>query len=152
MSVLGISGINFFLNFHVLRSHFHMFRLCRSINFLNHPVGGKREFSSSYVINLSSPVTTSSASQFCTNILKTLSASLFLVDMLLMVIFSLSLKIWAAIALWFVLAPVAHSYSLGPLYVSFPSLFHAAMISLKFMGFQNFFNYVVNSISLFRAF
>ncbi|XP_051115542.1 uncharacterized protein LOC127240748 [Andrographis paniculata] len=38
-------------------------------------------------------------------------------DMLLMVIFSLSLKMWAAIVLWFVLAPFAHRLGVGPLYI-----------------------------------
>ncbi|XWS62117.1 hypothetical protein CRYUN_Cryun07bG0183600 [Craigia yunnanensis] len=39
-------------------------------------------------------------------------------DILLMAIFSLSLKAWALIILWFILAPVAHKWDLGPLYVS----------------------------------
>ncbi|KAG8374631.1 hypothetical protein BUALT_Bualt10G0016100 [Buddleja alternifolia] len=38
-------------------------------------------------------------------------------DMLLMAIFSLRLKIWAVIVLWFILAPVAHRYDIGPLYI-----------------------------------
>ncbi|KAG6596919.1 uncharacterized protein LOC111451749 [Cucurbita moschata] len=38
-------------------------------------------------------------------------------DILLMVIFSLSLKAWAAILIWFIMAPVAHSWDLGPLYI-----------------------------------
>ncbi|XP_028109922.1 uncharacterized protein LOC114308511 isoform X1 [Camellia sinensis] len=38
-------------------------------------------------------------------------------DMLLIAIFSLSLKAWAIIVLWFIFAPVAHSWDLGPLYV-----------------------------------
>ncbi|KAH9769672.1 hypothetical protein WN944_019079 [Citrus x changshan-huyou] len=38
-------------------------------------------------------------------------------DILLMAIFSLSLKIWAIIILWFVFAPIAHRWDLGPLYI-----------------------------------
>ncbi|XP_038905342.1 uncharacterized protein LOC120091406 isoform X2 [Benincasa hispida] len=38
-------------------------------------------------------------------------------DILLMVIFSLSLKAWAAILIWFIMAPVAHSWDLGPIYI-----------------------------------
>ncbi|GFP94184.1 cytochrome b6 [Phtheirospermum japonicum] len=37
-------------------------------------------------------------------------------DMLLMAIFSLKLKTWAAIVVWFILAPVAHRLDIGPLY------------------------------------
>lgn len=42
----------------------------------------------------------------------------FMIDILLMAIFSLSLKAWAVIVLWFILAPVAHRLELGPLFVS----------------------------------
>ncbi|XP_031288007.1 uncharacterized protein LOC116146725 [Pistacia vera] len=38
-------------------------------------------------------------------------------DMLLMAIFSLSLKVWAIIILWFIFAPIAHRWDLGPLYI-----------------------------------
>lgn len=38
-------------------------------------------------------------------------------DILLMAIFSLSLKMWCVIVMWFILAPVAHSWDLGPLYI-----------------------------------
>lgn len=38
-------------------------------------------------------------------------------DILLMAIFSLSLKMWIIIVIWFILAPVAHRYQLGPLYI-----------------------------------
>lgn len=38
-------------------------------------------------------------------------------DIVLMAIFSLSLKAWAVIILWFILAPVAHSWDLGPLFI-----------------------------------
>nr|KYP55270.1 hypothetical protein KK1_001477 [Cajanus cajan] len=43
--------------------------------------------------------------------------SLKLPDILLMVIFTLSLKAWVLIILWFILAPVAHRWELGPLYI-----------------------------------
>ncbi|KDP29812.1 hypothetical protein JCGZ_19318 [Jatropha curcas] len=36
---------------------------------------------------------------------------------LLMALFSLSLKVWILIILWFILAPVAHRWDLGPLYI-----------------------------------
>ncbi|KAL5183993.1 hypothetical protein HKD37_17G047771 [Glycine soja] len=39
------------------------------------------------------------------------------VNILLMVIFTLSLKAWLLIILWFILAPVAHRWDLGPLYI-----------------------------------
>ncbi|KAL0395511.1 UNVERIFIED_CONTAM: hypothetical protein Slati_4517300 [Sesamum latifolium] len=38
-------------------------------------------------------------------------------DMLLMVIFSLSLKIWTTIVVWFILASVSHRLGVGPLYI-----------------------------------
>ncbi|OAY24412.1 hypothetical protein MANES_17G013800v8 [Manihot esculenta] len=38
-------------------------------------------------------------------------------DILLLALFSLSLKMWAVIILWFILAPVAHRWDLGPLYI-----------------------------------
>ncbi|EOY24053.1 hypothetical protein QUC31_008564 [Theobroma cacao] len=38
-------------------------------------------------------------------------------DILLIAIFSLSLKAWAFIILWFILAPVAHKWDLGPLFI-----------------------------------
>uniref|UniRef100_A0A5B7AI61 Ubiquitin-like domain-containing protein n=1 Tax=Davidia involucrata TaxID=16924 RepID=A0A5B7AI61_DAVIN len=38
-------------------------------------------------------------------------------DMLLMAIFSLSLKMWAVIIIWFISAPIAHRWDLGPLYI-----------------------------------
>ncbi|XP_004509013.1 uncharacterized protein [Cicer arietinum] len=43
--------------------------------------------------------------------------NLKLPDILLMVIFTLSLKAWVLIIMWFVLAPVAHRWDLGPLYL-----------------------------------
>ncbi|KAH0450097.1 hypothetical protein IEQ34_020789 [Dendrobium chrysotoxum] len=38
-------------------------------------------------------------------------------DMVLVAIFSISLKAWAGIVLWFLLAPVAHRWDVGPLYI-----------------------------------
>ncbi|XP_057520339.1 uncharacterized protein LOC130800747 [Amaranthus tricolor] len=38
-------------------------------------------------------------------------------DIVLLAIFSLSIKAWAFIILWFILAPVAHKWDLGPLYI-----------------------------------
>lgn len=38
-------------------------------------------------------------------------------DVLLMGIFSLSLKVWAVIIMWFILAPIAHRWDIGPLYI-----------------------------------
>lgn len=38
-------------------------------------------------------------------------------DMLLMAIFSLRLKVWAVIIMWFILAPIAHKWDVGPLYI-----------------------------------
>ncbi|KAK3183067.1 hypothetical protein Dsin_030353 [Dipteronia sinensis] len=38
-------------------------------------------------------------------------------NVLLMAIFSLSAKAWAMIILWFILAPIAHRWYLGPLYI-----------------------------------
>lgn len=50
-------------------------------------------------------------------------AHLPLTDILLMVIFTLSLKAWVLIIMWFILAPVAHRWDLGPLYVCLLSSF-----------------------------
>ncbi|KFK36432.1 hypothetical protein AALP_AA4G123500 [Arabis alpina] len=38
-------------------------------------------------------------------------------DIILMGIFSLSLKMWVIITLWFILAPLAHRWDLGPLFL-----------------------------------
>jgi hypothetical protein len=35
-----------------------------------------------------------------------------------MALFSLSMKAWVLIAVWFLLAPIAQKYGAGPLYVS----------------------------------
>lgn len=41
-----------------------------------------------------------------------------LLDIILMGLFSLSLKMWVIITLWFILAPIAHRWDLGPIFVS----------------------------------
>ncbi|GAB4857807.1 hypothetical protein Ancab_015712 [Ancistrocladus abbreviatus] len=46
-----------------------------------------------------------------------LQNKLKLPDIVLMAIFSLSMKSWAIIILWFILAPIAHSWDLGPLFI-----------------------------------
>ncbi|KAI5655882.1 hypothetical protein M9H77_33069 [Catharanthus roseus] len=38
-------------------------------------------------------------------------------DVLLMALFSISLKMWGVILLWFILAPVANRWEVGPLYI-----------------------------------
>ncbi|KAK6935012.1 putative domain SAYSvFN [Dillenia turbinata] len=38
-------------------------------------------------------------------------------EIMLMAIFSLSLRAWAIAVMWFALAPLAHKYDLGPLYI-----------------------------------
>ncbi|KAM6557470.1 hypothetical protein CsatB_004489 [Cannabis sativa] len=38
-------------------------------------------------------------------------------DILLMAIFTMSIKMWIIITMWFILAPVAHRWGIGPLYV-----------------------------------
>jgi len=38
-------------------------------------------------------------------------------DIILMVLFSLSMKAWIIIAMWFLFAPIAQKYGLGPLYI-----------------------------------
>ncbi|XP_028754291.1 uncharacterized protein LOC114713785 [Neltuma alba] len=43
--------------------------------------------------------------------------NLKLPDIILMFIFSLSLKAWAFTIMWFILAPIAHKWDLGPLYI-----------------------------------
>ncbi|KAF7810006.1 ubiquitin family protein [Senna tora] len=43
--------------------------------------------------------------------------NLKLPDILLMFIFSLSVKAWALTIIWFILAPIAHRWDLGPLYI-----------------------------------
>uniref|UniRef100_A0A1D1YJK6 SAYSvFN domain-containing protein 1 n=1 Tax=Anthurium amnicola TaxID=1678845 RepID=A0A1D1YJK6_9ARAE len=46
-----------------------------------------------------------------------LREKLRLPDILLLAIFSISLKTWAVIVLWFALAPVAHRWDVGPIYI-----------------------------------
>ncbi|CAM8880832.1 unnamed protein product [Rhodiola kirilowii] len=38
-------------------------------------------------------------------------------DLILIAVFSLSLKIWITIIMWFILAPIAHKWDLGPVYI-----------------------------------
>ncbi|KAL5672962.1 hypothetical protein ACJX0J_017268, partial [Zea mays] len=38
-------------------------------------------------------------------------------DIILMLLFSLSMKAWIIIAMWFLLAPIAQKYDIGPLYI-----------------------------------
>lgn len=45
------------------------------------------------------------------------------IDFLLLALFSLSIKVWVLIILWFIMAPVAHRWDVGPLYVSILVLF-----------------------------
>ncbi|KAG7030195.1 hypothetical protein SDJN02_08542 [Cucurbita argyrosperma subsp. argyrosperma] len=65
-------------------------------------------------------------------------------DILLMVIFSLSLKAWAAILIWFIMAPVAHSWDLGPLYYIVRKYMHVMETSLVF--FLNYHGTTSNRI------
>ncbi|PKA66269.1 hypothetical protein AXF42_Ash006966 [Apostasia shenzhenica] len=46
-----------------------------------------------------------------------LREKLRLPDILLIAIFSISIKAWVGIILWFLLAPVAHRWDIGPLYI-----------------------------------
>ncbi|GAA0174187.1 hypothetical protein LIER_41676 [Lithospermum erythrorhizon] len=46
-----------------------------------------------------------------------LKHKLKLPEMILVAVFSLSLKMWAVVVMWFVLAPVAQRFELGPLYI-----------------------------------
>ncbi|XP_027336577.1 uncharacterized protein LOC113850297 isoform X2 [Abrus precatorius] len=62
--------------------------------------------------------------------------NLKLPDILLMVIFTLSLKAWALIIMWFILAPIAHRWDLGPLYlqlgfVLFSSILESAKLVIS---------------------
>jgi len=58
-----------------------------------------------------------SSSQWKRKLYSFLHDKLKLPDILLMAIFSLSLKAWAVTVLWFILAPVAHRLDLGPLFI-----------------------------------
>ncbi|XP_074317804.1 uncharacterized protein LOC141653839 [Silene latifolia] len=58
-----------------------------------------------------------SASRWKWRLFCILHDKLKLPDIVLIAIFSLSLKAWVFIILWFLLAPVAHKWELGPLYI-----------------------------------
>ncbi|KAG9452248.1 hypothetical protein H6P81_005152 [Aristolochia fimbriata] len=58
-----------------------------------------------------------SASRWKRTIFTFLQQKMKLPDIMLMVLFSISLKGWAIIVIWFSLAPVAHKWDLGPLYM-----------------------------------
>ncbi|KAF3449473.1 hypothetical protein FNV43_RR10201 [Rhamnella rubrinervis] len=58
-----------------------------------------------------------SSSQWKRRLYSFLHDKLKLPDILLMAIFSLSLKMWVLIIMWFILAPIAHRWDLGPLYI-----------------------------------
>lgn len=58
-----------------------------------------------------------SSSRFKKKLFFILREKLKLPDILLMAVFSISLKIWAIIVIWFILAPIAHRFGIGPLYI-----------------------------------
>lgn len=58
-----------------------------------------------------------SASRWKKKLYSILRNKLKLPDILLMAAFSCSLKVWILIVLWFVMAPIAHKWDLGPLYI-----------------------------------
>lgn len=58
-----------------------------------------------------------SSSRWKRRVYTVLHDKLKLPDILLMAIFSLSLKMWVIIIMWFILAPVAHRWDIGPLYI-----------------------------------
>ncbi|KAK9144449.1 hypothetical protein Sjap_004352 [Stephania japonica] len=58
-----------------------------------------------------------SASRWKRRLFSFLGDKLKLPNIMLMALFSISLKAWCVIILWFALAPVAYRWSLGPLYV-----------------------------------
>lgn len=57
------------------------------------------------------------APQWEKNLVFLLQSKLRVPDVLLMAIFSVSLKTWALIFLWFIVAPVAYRWDLGPIYI-----------------------------------
>jgi hypothetical protein len=59
-----------------------------------------------------------SASRWKRKLYYFLRNKLKLPDIILMGLFSLSLKMWVIITLWFILAPIAHRWDLGPIFVS----------------------------------
>ncbi|KAF3555731.1 hypothetical protein F2Q69_00011222, partial [Brassica cretica] len=58
-----------------------------------------------------------SASRWKRKLYYFLRNKLKLPDIILMGLFSLSLKMWAIITLWFILAPIAHRWELGPIFL-----------------------------------
>ncbi|KAG0447214.1 hypothetical protein HPP92_028475 [Vanilla planifolia] len=58
-----------------------------------------------------------SASWWKKKLIYILQEKLRLPDVVLIAIFSISLKAWACVILWFLLAPVAHKWDFGPLYI-----------------------------------
>ncbi|XP_013631272.1 PREDICTED: uncharacterized protein LOC106336860 isoform X2 [Brassica oleracea var. oleracea] len=62
--------------------------LCRSLSSHHQQAGGRGSFTTFFVTNI-----------------------------ILMGLFSLSLKMWAIITLWFILAPIAHRWELGPIFL-----------------------------------
>uniref|UniRef100_A0A803LU50 Ubiquitin-like domain-containing protein n=1 Tax=Chenopodium quinoa TaxID=63459 RepID=A0A803LU50_CHEQI len=58
-----------------------------------------------------------STSRWKRRLFRILHDKLKLPDIILIAIFSLSIKAWALIILWFIMAPVAHRWDLGPLYI-----------------------------------
>ncbi|KAK3014190.1 hypothetical protein RJ639_008691 [Escallonia herrerae] len=58
-----------------------------------------------------------STSEWKKQLFSFLHEKLKLPDVLLISLFSISLKLWAVIVIWFMLAPVAHRWDLGPLYI-----------------------------------
>ncbi|KAK6947447.1 putative domain SAYSvFN [Dillenia turbinata] len=58
-----------------------------------------------------------SASQWKRRLYAFMHDKMRLPEIMLMAIFSLSLKAWAIAVIWFALAPLAHKYDLGPLYI-----------------------------------
>ncbi|XP_019433335.1 PREDICTED: uncharacterized protein LOC109340189 isoform X2 [Lupinus angustifolius] len=70
-------------------------------------------------------------------------------DIILMVIFTLSLKAWVFIIMWFIFAPVAHRWDLGPLYlqldfVSFSSILESAKLEMSV--------HILSSMKTFKSF
>ncbi|KAL1211101.1 hypothetical protein V5N11_008560 [Cardamine amara subsp. amara] len=58
-----------------------------------------------------------SASRWKRKLYYFLRNKLKLPDIILMGLFSLSLKMWVIITLWFILAPIAHRWDLGPIFI-----------------------------------
>jgi hypothetical protein len=58
-----------------------------------------------------------STSEWKKNLFSFLHHKLKIPDMVLMALFSLRLRMWIFISMWFIFAPVAHKWDLGPLYI-----------------------------------